>query len=68
MAISCCRGCVPPKRNPYCHGNCPEYVKEKAAYEARKAEVDKENFVRCGVLSQRLESSYRAMKRCRKKG
>lgn len=20
-----CKGCVPPKRNPGCHGKCPEY-------------------------------------------
>ena len=37
MAIQCCKGCVPPKRHTACWDHCPEYQKEKAEYEARKA-------------------------------
>ena len=28
---SCCKDCVPPKRNSGCHGKCPEYIEEKEA-------------------------------------
>ena len=38
MAIKCCNGCVPPKRNPTCHGICPDYIKEKAEHDARMEE------------------------------
>ena len=37
MGINCCNGCVPPKRNPYCHGTCPEYEKAKAKHDKDKA-------------------------------
>lgn len=38
MGISCCNGCVAPKRYPGCHGSCPEYIKEKAELNARMEE------------------------------
>ena len=38
MGISCCNGCVAPKRYPGCHGSCPEYIKEKAEHNARMEE------------------------------
>ena len=25
----CCKNCVPPKRQPGCHGHCEEYLSEK---------------------------------------
>ena len=28
--ITCCYGCVPPKRHPACSATCPEYAEQKA--------------------------------------
>lgn len=28
MPISCCKGCVPPRRSPTCHSSCPDYIRE----------------------------------------
>lgn len=47
-AIKCCRYCVPPKRHPGCHSKCPDYLKERAEYDQKKAMIDakrKEDFV-----------------------
>ena len=35
MPIKCCRGCLPPKRNSYCHISCPEYKKESEEHQAQ---------------------------------
>lgn len=67
MAITCCNGCVPPKRNPYCHGTCPEYLKEKAEYDQKKAEQDRERDARCGLLRQKYEKVFNAYKKRRNK-
>lgn len=56
--ISCCRYCVPPKRHTACWDHCPEYLQEKADYEAKKA---KEN-VRKGLDAHVLASVNRARK------
>ena len=62
--INCCNGCTPPKRNPWCHieGNCPEYTAEKAAYNAKKAEADRERDIKSGLTSQTLKGVNRANK------
>lgn len=31
-----CKGCVPPKRKPSCHGVCPEYIKWSRKHVADK--------------------------------
>ena len=36
MPIKCCKDCVPPKRHPGCHSQCPDYLREKAEYEEWK--------------------------------
>lgn len=33
--FECCHNCV--KRTPGCHGTCPEYIKQKRAWENIKA-------------------------------
>lgn len=38
--FECCHHCKPPKRNPGCHGHCPEYKAERAAYD-EKMDVEK---------------------------
>ena len=41
--ISCpCKGCVPPKRNEYCHSNCEEYLEYSKKVEAEKEEIQKD--------------------------
>ncbi len=48
-----CKGCVAPKRYPGCHDHCPEYQKQKAEYEERKAIADKEKRISNGLYNQR---------------
>lgn len=60
--IKCCLGCKPPKRNPYCHSTCPEYLEQKAEYDERKAIADKERMVGSGVQSQKSTAIHKALK------
>lgn len=53
--IKCCQFCVAPKRYPGCHGSCQEYLKEKAEYDERKAQADKQRKVKGDIYSQRSE-------------
>lgn len=62
MAISCCKGCVAPKRYPGCHGNCQEYIREKAEYDAVMRTVKKNQEISQGITNQRTASVTRAMK------
>ena len=34
---SSCKNCVAPKRHPGCHGDCPDYEKDKAVENKKKA-------------------------------
>ena len=34
--ITCCKGCVPPKRHTCCHQYCEEYIEQKAILEKEK--------------------------------
>ena len=44
MAIKCCKGCVPPKKNGYCHTYCVEYIQEKAEHDRQRTiELQKRN-------------------------
>ena len=60
--ITCCNGCIAPKRHPGCHGHCPEYRKEKAEYEAHKAKVDKQKAIKRGLDSMAIAAVDRARK------
>ena len=62
MAIGCCYGCVAPKRNPYCHSSCPEYIAEKAEHDKRKAEQDREREITGAIAGSRGNKVYNAMK------
>lgn len=61
--ITCCKSCVAPKRHPGCHGHCPEYLAERAVYEAKKAEVDKLKAIEDGLDDQAVTAVYRAKKK-----
>lgn len=68
-AFNCCRYCIPPKRNPYCHSNCPDYLKEKSEYEAMMEKVRIEKAIDTGIYEQRTKRVLMALKdqrRCRR--
>ena len=60
--ITCCHYCVPPKRHAACWGHCPEYLKEKAEYEAIKAARRKKEAIDYGLNAQKQASVNRAKK------
>ena len=60
--IEVCHYCVAPKRHPGCHDKCPEYLKEKAKYEERKAIEDKKRFTGVGIQQQKNRSIRKAMR------
>ena len=61
--IKCCQYCVPPKRHTACWGHCPEYLKEKAEYEERKALADKQSKVKGDIYNQRSERVTKALRK-----
>lgn len=61
--MKCCHGCVAPKRQPGCHGHCPDYIKERAEYDEKKAAEDKKNAVAIGIYQQKAHGVHRAMKK-----
>ena len=61
-AIKCCKGCVAPKRHTACWGHCPEYLEEKAEYEARKAIADREKYISQEIYSQKSQAVGKALK------
>lgn len=65
MGIYSCKGCVAPKRHPGCHDTCPEYQEEKAAYDKRKEQHDKEKTVSQGIYEQVTRGVRKAGKRKR---
>ena len=54
--ISCCHYCVAPKRHTACWSHCPEYLREKAEYEALKAELRKQEEINRGLYPRRYAS------------
>lgn len=65
MAIKCCKDCVAPKRYPGCHDHCPEYIKEKTAYDAKMAEEHRKRAIKNGLDSQTCNVIHKAYKRMR---
>lgn len=58
--VTCCYGCVPPKRTPTCHATCPEYAEQQAANaEKREAEAAKRAIAQ-GLYEQRGKNVRRA--------
>lgn len=68
MSIKCCNGCVPPKRNPYCHATCEDYIREKAEHEAKMEEDRKIRTVRSGLIQEQFRAVRNAAKGKRNKG
>lgn len=63
-AITCCRNC--DKRYPGCHSQCPEYIEEKANYDAKKAEYNKKADVYSAIYGNRCKKVNKALKKRRK--
>ena len=55
-----CNGCQ--KKEPGCHGTCPDYKGEKAAYEAIKKKNDKEKYIQRRLDDQMFGGIERAAK------
>lgn len=66
MAISCCHGCMAPKRYPGCHDHCPDYLKEKAEYDAKAEEDYKRRKTIQNLNEQRYSGIIKAVKHKRK--
>ena len=67
MSIKCCYGCVAPKRHTACWGHCPDYLAEKAADDAEKADYKKNQAISNGIYSSRSAKVNSAMRRRRHK-
>lgn len=62
MFIKCCRDCVAPKRYPGCHGNCQEYLDEKAEHERRKEEIDRKKKISNDIYNRRADRVAKALR------
>lgn len=62
MRYECCRWCVPPKRNEYCHSNCPEYTEARAKHDEDNAIMNQAKAVKGGLIAQTLRGVNRAEK------
>ena len=69
MAITCCYGCVPPKRTPTCKfdGTCHLYAEQKEKHDAEKAEHDRVQATKYGITDQKYSRVYAAQKKRRYK-
>lgn len=63
MAITCCNGCVPPKRTPTCHATCPEYIGQKAKHDAELEQINKARTTRHNLYGQTGAGVAKAYKR-----
>ena len=62
MKFDCCKDCLPPKRNAWCHGTCKEYLDDKARHDAeykmvRQLRAKEDDFV--GFKAQTSEAIKR---------
>lgn len=66
--IKCCNGCAPPKRTPYCHSTCPDYIAAKAVNDELLQKLRRQSELDSGLYAQRLRNVERAYKGRRKGG
>lgn len=64
--FECCHKCKPPKRSPGCHDHCPEYKKERAAYDAKKEEIDRKRRLSNAINAETGRQVDKANRRKRK--
>ena len=67
MAITCCKGCVPPKRTPTCKfdGTCMKYQEAKEKHDAETEEVKKRKRIYNSIYEQKSDGVLRAYRRKR---
>lgn len=65
--IHCCKDCVPPKRHPRCHIDCPEYLAEKKAHEQALSERHKKNEPLFGIIDYQVQFSNKIKKKNRRR-
>lgn len=41
MAITCCKNCEPPERQPGCHSWCPRYLSEKKRHDIQRDKINR---------------------------
>ena len=62
-----CQKCVPPKRQPGCHGYCPDYAKARAKYDADKAKADANREIRYYAKNRHAEHTDGIVKYIKKR-
>lgn len=60
---NCCHGCVPPKRTPYCHATCPEYLEQSKVNAERRDKRNAKNAASLRLYQQRGD----AVRKCTRK-
>lgn len=63
MAKRSCYGCIPPRRHPGCHATCPDYEKDDAEHQERKAAENKRKKILYGLTGQRTSAVAKAYKK-----
>ena len=63
--IDCCDGCLPPKRNSYCHTYCSEYTRERAELDAANEEKNSKVKTHSNIFDQKMDGVNRANKKRR---
>ncbi len=65
MAITCCNGCVPPKRTPTCKfdGTCNKYAEAKAKHDAELEQIRKARRTQVDINGQKCDGAIRANRR-----
>ena len=64
--IKCCNGCVPPKRNPYCHSTCPEYTEQKEKHDKEREIEFQKKVTSSNLEGQKIDAIDKAKKKRRK--
>ena len=66
MRITCCYGCVPPKRHGGCNSICPEYKKQREMLDAENKEARKKKAIQKGLDDNVIKGCIKVEKRRRK--
>lgn len=64
MAITCCNGCVPPKRTPTCKfdGTCDKYAIAKQKHDEEKQALLEAKRVANSIQNQKNDCARRALR------
>jgi hypothetical protein len=62
MAITCCKNCEPPERQPGCHSWCPRYLSEKKRHDIRLDKINRERQLEGDFILSKQRSISRNVK------